>query len=299
MRLGWWLLAVVPACSFQPGAFMTYDGQTGDVVVPMDSDVTVGWSTPAKIVELEDAAGNDDPSLTDDLLQIYFGTYRSDLDEDIWYATRNSVDEPFGTPQPAYDLNTTFAETTAKITGNGKAIYFASNRLGSNVDIYVSTRAEVDQPWSQPMRVDELSSAGGDYAPFAQSDQLRIVMCSGPSPTQEAMYVATRSSTGVQWSTPNRIVELDEPNVSDCDPNEPRSNVLYYATSHLNNDGTFDIYRASRTSSTAPYGNRTAHSINLPGFNDRDPWLSADERTMVFASDRDGINTQIYMTTRR
>jgi hypothetical protein len=298
MRVGWWLLAMMPACSFQPGAFIYADGQS-DVIATDGGDVTVGWSTPVKITEIEHAMGNDDPSLTDDLLQIYFGTYRSDLDEDIWFATRNTVDEPFGTPQPATELNTAFAETTAKITGNGKAIYFASNRVGNNVDIYVATRSEVDQPWSQPMRVDELSSANGDYAPFAQDDQLRLLMCSGPTPSQEAMYVATRASTGVPWSTPTRIVELDEPGVGECDPNEPRSNVLYYATSYLNQDGTFDIYRASRISSTAPYGNRTAHSINRPGFNDRDPWVSADERTIVFASDRDGVNTQIYITTRR
>jgi hypothetical protein len=104
----------------------------------------------------------------------------------------------------------------------------------------------------------------------------------------------------VPWTPPVKLTELDEANFSECDPVEPRSNVLYYSSNFRPGDGTFDVYRASRSSSSSDYGNRTGITgINAPGVNDRDPWVSADERTMVFASDRDQVSTQIYISTRR
>jgi Tol biopolymer transport system component len=299
-RIG--LLAVaLSACSFTPGMLASSDGAI-DTTVTGDADITTGWSMPKKIDEIATPMGNDDPSLTDDLLELYFGSPRPGGMgmEDIWVAKRNAITEPFGTPQPVTDLNSSMSETTMKITGNGKAIYFASNRGGTGHDIYFSTRTERDQPWTNPMRVDALSTSNGDWGPAAQTDQLRLVLCSGASPMDEALFVSTRANTAVDWSSPDRIDELDVPNISECDPWEPRSGVLYYGSDFLNTaDGTFDIYRASRNASGDPYGNRTSHSINMPGINDRDPWVSADERTMVFTSDRDLVNFQIYITTRQ
>jgi hypothetical protein len=291
------LVTVTSACSFTPGTLASSGSGDGSV----DGDFTTGWSTPVELVELHDAAGADDPSLTDDLLQIYFGSSRPGGMgfEDIWFAKRASIGEPFGEPMPVVELNSSSTETTMRITGNGKAIYFASNRGGTGQDIYFSTRSDLDQPWTTPSRLPELSTSNGDWAPFAQSDQLRVILCSGATELQEALFIATRASTSAPWGPPTRIAELDGVNESECDPVEPRSGVVYYSSNHLNADLRFDIYRASRTSSTSPFGDRTAvSSVNLPGINDRDAWVSADERTMVFASDRDLVNMQIYITTR-
>lgn len=299
MRVAW-LVSVTSACSFTPG--MLSSSPTMDDA-SSDADPTTGWSNPVELTELRDPLGTgaDDPSLTDDLLQIYYGTSRSGGQgfEDIWFAKRSSVNDPFGAPEPVVELNSPMIETTMRITGNGKAIYFTSNRGGTGQNIYMSTRTDVDQPWSNPSPVPELSTVNGDWAPFAQSDQLRVILCSGPTEAEEALYVATRASTQTTWSALMRVAELDETNESECDPVEPRSGVLYYSSNHLNADLRFDIYRASRTGSTAPYGNRTAvASVNKPGVNDRDAWVSADEQTMVFASDRDLVNMQLYITTR-
>jgi WD40-like Beta Propeller Repeat len=295
----WAVLVLVSACSFTPGALTS--GVTDSPTIEDDANPTVGWTTPTLIAGVSNASGNDDPSLTNDLLELYFGSTRDGGlgGEDIWVAKRASVDLPFGTPEPVTELNSQYAETTMKVTGLGKSIYFASTRGGTGMDIYVSTRAERDQAWSTPAKVNELSTAVPDWAPFAQSDQLRIVICSGSTEAQEALFASTRTSTSEPWGALMRIDELDEPAESECDPNEPRSGALYYSTDHLSTDGTFDIYRASRISSGSPFGNRTAVSaINVQEINDRDPWVSPDERTMVFASDRDGVNIQLYITTR-
>ncbi len=129
-----------------------------------NANETLGWTTPMKIAEIADPFGADDPSLTDDLLEIYFGSTRTGGlgMEDIWAATRTSIDLPFGTPAPVVALNSVSSETTMKITGNGKAIYFSSDRGAAGHDIYVATRTDRDQPWTTPTRVAELSTTVGD-----------------------------------------------------------------------------------------------------------------------------------------
>lgn len=292
---GVWLVLATSACSFTPGVTLLD-------AAPGDADETLGWSTPVKIAALDDPFGADDPSLTTDLLELYFGTSRGGGQgmEDIWVAKRTSIDAAFGAPMPVTVLNSPLSETTMKVTGDGKAIYFASDRAGTGHDIYVSTRADVDSPWDVPVRVLELSTANGDWSPFAQSDQLRIVLCSGVNVAQEAMYTSTRPSTSDTWAMPVKVASLDVMDKSECDPMEPRANVLYYASDFLPADNKFHVYRASRATSSQPYSNRTQVSvIAMPGINDRDPWVSPDERTMVFSSDRDLVTYQIYITTRR
>jgi len=285
---------VVPACSFTPGRLPSDALVEG---LPDDADVTAGWSTPTLITELATPESNDDPSLTNDLLEIYFGSTRAGGlgMEDIYVAKRTSVTDPFGPATLVTELSSSAADTTMRVTGGGLSIYFASDR-GGNVDIYMSTRPDTDSVWATPTRVMELSTGDGDWAPFAQSDQLRVVLCSGPTPNEEALFIAKRASTGDAWGPLAKVTELDETTFSECDPVEPRSNVLYYSSNY---QGKYDIYRASRASSTSPYGNRTGiPSIDMPSTNDRDAWLSPDERTMVFASDRDLVNYQLYISTR-
>lgn len=295
MRLRWLAVVVAPACSFTPGVLPSDATMTTD-----DADITTGWSTPMKILEIATPESNDDPSLTNDLLEIYFGSTRASGmgGEDIYVARRARIEDPFGPATLVTELSSPMSDTTMKVTGGGLSMYISSDRDNLGHDIYVSTRVDTDSPWSMPVRVPELSTLDGDWAPWAQTDQLRVVVCSGINPAQEALFVSKRGSTGEAWGELVKLTELDEMNKTECDPSEPRSNVLYYASNH--ESATFDIYRASRTSSTAPYGDRTGiSSINLQGINDRDPWVSPDERTMVFASDRDLVNTQIYISTRR
>lgn len=289
-------MVVTSACSFTPGV-LPPDARPIDAGADA-MDPGTGWSPPTQITELFGTPGTDDPSLTNDLLQIYFGSTRSGGmgNEDIWMAKRTSKDLPFDAPVPVTQLNSGNIETTMKITGLGTAIFFASDRAGGGMEIYVATRPNVDSTWSNPIKVDELSTINDDWAPFAQSDQLRVVTCHGSSETTEALYVATRLSTGNAWGALQRVSELDEPANSECDPNAPSANVLYYSSDYLT-PTKWQTYRASRTSSGMPYGNRTGVSINLQGFDNRDPWVSPEETTLVFASNRGG-SMQLYMSTR-
>jgi hypothetical protein len=296
------VMVVGSACSFTPGV-LTSDALAVGSDVRADADETAGWSTPTEITELSDPDGADDPSLTADLLEIYFGSRRSGsmggIEEDIWMAKRLSPTDPFGTPTNVADLNTSSVETTPKVTPDGLKIFFASNRSGGMTDIWVSTRATRSAAWGPPGKIAEISTPNPDYGAAATDTLLHLVYCSGVSTAEEKLYVSNRANTLALWGSPVALPALDAPAVGECDPHEPNAFAIYYSTPYLAADGRYDIYRAARPAETESYGSRTAVSaVNLPGFNDRDPWVSADEQTMVFSSDRGGVTFQLYQSTR-
>jgi hypothetical protein len=299
MKSSWWLVGLVGGCSFEHGAAPSViDASlqiTGDAMV--DAEVLGAWSMPVDM-GLSSGAGDDDPSMTDDMLEIYWGSRRDDGEggEDVWMAKRDALNKPWSTPAQVPELSSSSSDTTMKVSGDGLAMFFSSNRFSSNDwDLFVSRRDNRNVAWGVPVLVTEISTTGGDYSAHPRVDLKHVVWCAGPSVADEALYVAERAMTTSIWSNTQRITELDEPGVSECDPMEPNARAIYYSSSR---DGKYNIYRAERVNVGIPYGNRTAlDSINLGDAHDRDPWVSADERVLVFSSDRSGVD-RLYMSTR-
>ena len=61
--------------------------------------------------------------------------------------------------------------------------------------------------------------------------------------------------------------------------------------------GRENIWMARRPSGTGPFEAPTAVDSVNTGLDDDDPWVAADERYMVFSSDRDG-DVDLYETFR-
>ena len=295
----WWVATLV-ACSFERGEMTTrpLDGMPTDGDGALPPDVMLGsWTAPVEIVELNSGFGDDDPSLTADLLEIFWGSRRGGNDEDIWRATRSSPTATWGSLQVVAPLSSMDTETTMKITSDGMAIYFTRDAM-STIDIWAAARrAPGSTVWDSIARVDALSTASPDYGPHVRADLLRVVMCRGATVADEHLLEAERSNLVDAWSGASRIAELDESGISECDPMEPRPNVLYFA-SNRTADNNYDIYRTERASASAPWGAIVpVTAVNAFDADDRDPWVSADERFMVFSSTRMG-NSRLYVTTR-
>ena len=102
-----------------------------------------GSATP--VAELNDAAANDiQPNVRADGLEVVLSSNRSGTlgGQDVWVATRTSVEAPWSTPLnlgPA--VNTAAAETRPSLSRDGRQLLFgrAPGPEGSS-DIYVSTR---------------------------------------------------------------------------------------------------------------------------------------------------------------
>src|SRR5262245_28394490 len=70
------------------------------------------FGTPTLVSNLSDPSYDDDPTLTADLLEIYFNSLRAGGPGlgDVWKATRASPTFPFGTPVPVTQLNSPSVE---------------------------------------------------------------------------------------------------------------------------------------------------------------------------------------------
>ena len=99
------------------------------------------WATPQKVAELSSSAAEGRPYVRHDGLEIFLSSARPGLGGgDIWFATRDSITEPWSTPQLAPGINTAFAENVPALSWNGQTLYFSSNRSGAQGEIYFATR---------------------------------------------------------------------------------------------------------------------------------------------------------------
>src|SRR5438094_10619901 len=76
--------------------------------------------------------------------QIFLSSARPGLGGgDIWFATRDSIKDPWSTPQLAAGINTAAAENVPALSWDGRTLYFSSNRSGAQGEIYFATRHKV------------------------------------------------------------------------------------------------------------------------------------------------------------
>lgn len=256
------------------------------------------WSVPRLVTELASDAVDDNPTLTGDMLEIYFTSRREGGagSTDIWVARRQHVSEPFGAPEPVVELNTSKFESSPAVSADGLTLWFGSERAGGlgDVDIWRSQRSSRDEPWSPPEHVAELSSSSADI-PRPLGDGERV-MPLGSRRNEEGIYwtyFARRSSVDEAFGEPELVAELASPDASIVDAFLSADGLtLWFNRTPL--DGKGDLYVATRPDRESPFGPPELVAELSTEDEERDPWVSPDGRTLYFASDRDG-DLQIYV----
>lgn len=273
------------------------DGEPG-VDGPADAPVAVGpFGPPQPITELDAAGENDDPSLTGDQLEIIFCRTPIGASGDIWHATRASVAAPFGTPTAVTELNAPGNENTPDISADGLTIYFSSDR-GGNVDVWTSTRATRQDAWGPPSTIAALSSVRQDVGLQVTPDGLRAVLNRDPGGSSIwDLFLATRPTTTAAWGTPVAITEL---NTSARDSDgwlSPDHLELWFASDETGTAGLRDLWIARRVTEAAMFDPPVRVTEVSSTADDIDPWISPDQRTLVFASTRSGT-LRLYVAKR-
>lgn len=264
-----------------------------------DGDPALGpFAEPRLIEALSDPEANDDdPTVTGDLLELFFNSNRSG-DSDLWVTVRESVDQPWGDPQPVQGagINTTDNETAPEVSTDGLTLYFSSNRTGGkgSQDIFVTTRDDRDGAWKQPMRVPELNSSAADYSPVEDDSGLAIYFYSSRAGGDQDLFAATRGSRDDLWREPMEVTELNSAD-NDADPFVSGDGLTLYFGSGAPN--LLDVYVARRLDRDGSFDPADAIEELNSDSHETDVWVSPAGRYLVLTSNRSGDN-EIYESDR-
>jgi hypothetical protein len=175
------------------------------------------FHVPAKVTELASASRTDNPTLTGDMLELYFTSNRDGGpgDGDIWVAKRATTDDPFGTPVLVDGVNTDSFETSSAISTDGLTLWFGSDRPGGlgTTDIWMTQRATRSDPWSTPLDLVGLNSTAEDIPRPPGLHGTVMPMASGrdPSAPTYQTYFAARAGSSAAFGTPVPVAGIDEP----------------------------------------------------------------------------------------
>ena len=204
------------------------------------------------------------------------------------------ADFTFGEPT-LFDepVNSTGVEFFESISTDGLEVYIsrpipANNSMSMNWDLYVSTRATINDPWPVPVSLGPtVNSSYLDYGASLSSDGLELYFC-GRRPGaygEQDIWVTTRPYKGADWGTP---VNLGPPiNTPDFDwlPSiTPDGLELYFSSDRPGGYGRSDIWVATRASTNDEW----EEPVNLgPVVNstvdDCYPCLSPDGLVLFFS----------------
>jgi hypothetical protein len=239
---------------------------------------------------------DENPSLTADLLEIYFSSDREggEGDYDLYVARRASADDAFGEPANVSELSSEEFESSPSVSADGLTLWFGSDREGGAGarDVWVSRRESRDDAWGEPENVSELNSAGDEIPRPLGDGGTTMPLGRREEGARYFTYLARRSGPDEPFSEPELIESLiaqDVIAVTDAWLSDS-GDELWYARGVEGEAG--DIHVARRGEDGTFHDVGPAPLVNTDA-DERDPWLSADGTRLFFASDREG-NLDIY-----
>jgi Tol biopolymer transport system component len=219
---------------------------------------------------------------------------------DIWVASRDSVDDPWGAPvnvgAPVNSASNDFCPTIAR---DGHLFYFVSNRPGGcgGDDIY-TTRLRPGG-WDPVVNLGcDVNSAANEASPMPLPERATgpVLYFSSTRSGNSDLYES--ASQGGAFGAASAVAELNT-GAQDGQPNLRRDGLeIFFFSSRAGNN---DIYSATRASVSEPWSTpvNLGPSVNSPASETR-PSLSWDGTTLYFGSTRAGGegDSDHYVTTR-
>jgi hypothetical protein len=254
-----------------------------------------GFGRPRLLAELDTTFGTENPTLTADLLDLFFTSGRSDTNGDVWTAHRASPRDPFDPPTLVTDVSSPSHEASPAISLDGLTLYFGSDRdkLEGDVDIWSAVRADRGAPWSGFENLAALNSAVKDIPRPPGQHGLVMPMASERETTGDyKTYLTARPDVDQPFGAPAVISGLVPADVlADAFLSDDGLTMFYAAAVNGNKP---DLFVAWRLTTDDRFSLPTPLTDLNTAADERDPWLSPDGTTFYFASDRGDGTLQIY-----
>jgi Tol biopolymer transport system component len=267
---------VAPSADCALGAFQAPEPLTGPEQ-GLDADAPLNlWS----------------PSLSPDGLTLFFAVSVDGGDELIATATRQGGASAFSPGAPLGGVNSTGQDGTPLLSADGLSLYFFSTREGGlgRRDIWRAARPALAADFAAPTLVAGINGPDDDHLPWLSPDELTMLWeTSRPGGVGGFdIWIARRAFRSDGFSN---IAPLNGVNGASTDGRAVLSRdelTIYFTSERPDGMGRLDLWLATRSTRDDSFSQLTnLASLNSSGL-DQDPFLSADERELMFASDRDG-----------
>jgi Tol biopolymer transport system component len=183
-----------------------------DIFVSTRPDRNAPWSRPVNAGSMINDALGDDFSLrlSNDGKALYYASNRSGGfgTGDMYVATRASRQEPWNRAENlGPPLNTNAFEAFPTPSADGLTLFFNRSTTfdSQDSDIWMSTRASVDDPWSAPQRVPGgINSERAEFSPALSADGNALYFASERGGSVE-LWVARRGERTREWGAPEKL----------------------------------------------------------------------------------------------
>lgn len=241
------------------------------------------FGPPRRIDELSTADSKDqDPTLTGDLLEIYFFSERSGNAE-IWNSRRTAVDGVWDPPTQVVELSSPELDINPAVSRDGLRLWFHSMREPDG--IWVTERESRADAWGPPTPIAVFQ---GEIAPGPNITETRIaISVHGGDDLLREVHEATRPTSSDPWG---ETVELAGIN-SERDDSTPflfdDGREILFSSART---GAGDIYWTYRATFDDPVTTPEPLSeLNTPDALETHPHLSPDGTRIFFGSSRSGV----------
>jgi hypothetical protein len=234
-------------------------------------------------------------------LEIYFACQlKGESNFHIWRSTRTASDPAWKLATQVNEIVGVADDVDPDVSGDGLTLYFASNRSGAGLRLYVSRRQTKDKTWGNPSEIQELSSPTLDrYGPSVDpSGRFMFFGSASRDDNNYRLCSASRDSLGF-WGTVQDLSGINSGR-EDNDPavfHDARS--LIWSSRDPSNGASWDLVEISRFDLSTPFSGTpvTLGTLNTPSA-ERYPWVSQDGTHIVFSREGVGAPGVLYEARR-
>jgi hypothetical protein len=223
---------------------------------------------------------------------------------------RAKADFTFGEPvNLGPEINSASGDGPDCVSYDGLEMYFDSTRSGGHGewDIWVSTRATIDDEWGTPINLLKINKPNNDYGGSISFDGLELYFCSWTGGSSgEEIWISRRQSKQADWGTPVKLGSIVNSIYHEEFPMISKDGLELYFNSDRNGGfGNFDIWVSRRARKNDPWGEPTnLGSVVNGSTSETSPFLLSEGLTLLFSEGdspfRQGGygNSDIWMTRR-
>lgn len=221
------------------------------------SVVGTEFTAPAEVQSLNSPALDGAPWLSADGLRVYFFSDRGGATgRDLWFASRAEASSEFGASVSLENVSSDASDFLPWLSTDELTVIFVSDRPGGvgNADLWLASRASLDDPFGAPTILAELSSLMSEGRAALSNDGLEVIFSSdrpGGAGFPD-VWLATRSSTAERFSAPRNLQQLNTatPEIDVALSRDGRE--LFFASSRSGPSELWRSVRACAESATSP-----------------------------------------------